>query len=868
MPELLTMQDLANGHLDVKALGEAANGDENTIVTTRTGNTYPSAERAINIMFQNGALPATPFATKALMTASALVDGDYAQVTDDTVNNGLYVKTAGAWVKSAYDPSVQAMSSIKDELTTGGLVNARQVFSSLAANIITPINFAELTTAEVMVFDFIKRLEIHGETGNEISFIINYNDYVLTNLSVFSSNEIIPLSISESDNRAQVISDNGKSKVVRFNYYSSVANKSFYGTIEIDYSPKSYSSFNYNVTTANPNLVFDADNVKTTAPFALATQSVKQQGIFNLKADGMGLLLSNSLYMEFTVDEPFILGSVSVDIAKLPSAQPAWVECTIYPLDNGFGTAPRISSTDQVPIYKVGSLRMPFEHKVMQAGRYSIGFKTNATDCLAIKYGGGVYYRGYDEAERPMPITAPRLSHPLTDKTGFFPAFELHKYKQVLQPILPSNWALEYRSDYTFLCGNGNDMYYMHRTGNYGERVIWFGRSMDGGLTINKIGGNLPDDIESQTYLENVSHGAVRWEGDTLILYTTAQGSVAKITVPPTGAVTIADISPPLRSETGLDSYAPLVIFKGYLWWGEYGNPSAPKIHKMNISTGVWSTSIEKPTSGATGARHVHFLYPSPIDPNVLWAVWGDASNGGGQGINKLTITAATASAGLDTWVQWSTGRHDDVGTTLPYPTSIIEIFEGENGLVEGGDNTVLIGSGDQPPTHLVAISTKEDIAGKALVRPLTFKRESAPSTETCHWLAIDDEKTIYYFVAESLNNMSLYASPYPYSETFQISKYWQQATAGNIYYANGYVQTKYHRFAKIKFKNVLDNRDISKTPFVANATSEADVVVKFNDLLTKLQGSGVLQITSEQGNDKSSSSWVDPTAIWENWGQ
>ncbi len=106
--DILTMQDLANGHLDVKALGEAANGDENTIVTTRTGNTYPSAERAINIMFQNGGLPATPFATKALMTASPLVDGKYAMVTDDTVNNGLYVKTAGAWVKSAYDPLAQA----------------------------------------------------------------------------------------------------------------------------------------------------------------------------------------------------------------------------------------------------------------------------------------------------------------------------------------------------------------------------------------------------------------------------------------------------------------------------------------------------------------------------------------------------------------------------------------------------------------------------------------------------------------------------------------------------------------------------------------------------------------------------------------
>lgn len=108
--DILTMQDLANGHLDVKALGEAANGDENTIVTTRTGNTYPSAERAINIMFQNGGLPAKPFPTKAVMETegASLADGQLAQVYNEGVNNGLYVKTAGAWVKSSYDPLAQA----------------------------------------------------------------------------------------------------------------------------------------------------------------------------------------------------------------------------------------------------------------------------------------------------------------------------------------------------------------------------------------------------------------------------------------------------------------------------------------------------------------------------------------------------------------------------------------------------------------------------------------------------------------------------------------------------------------------------------------------------------------------------------------
>ena len=116
------MQDLANGHLDVKALGEAANGDENTQVITRLGETYPSAKKAIKTMFDNGGLPATPFKTKALMTASALVDGDYAQVTDDVANNGLYVKTGGSWVKSEYDPVTQAKNNLESYLIEEGSI--------------------------------------------------------------------------------------------------------------------------------------------------------------------------------------------------------------------------------------------------------------------------------------------------------------------------------------------------------------------------------------------------------------------------------------------------------------------------------------------------------------------------------------------------------------------------------------------------------------------------------------------------------------------------------------------------------------------------------------------------------------------------
>lgn len=97
-----------NASLDAKTLERFINGTENEDAIPRLSTPYPTIKKAVKELFTNGGLPATPFATKALMTASALVDGKYAQVTDDVVNNGLYVKTAGVWVKSSYDPLTQA----------------------------------------------------------------------------------------------------------------------------------------------------------------------------------------------------------------------------------------------------------------------------------------------------------------------------------------------------------------------------------------------------------------------------------------------------------------------------------------------------------------------------------------------------------------------------------------------------------------------------------------------------------------------------------------------------------------------------------------------------------------------------------------
>ena len=119
MAELLTIQDSIDGRLDVKSLGEAANGDENTQVVTRTGETYPSAAKTMKILLEQGTLDATVFGTKSLMLLSSLANNSYALVTDDTTsaNNGYYQKRSGSWVYLAYNYTSK-MQLLQDRLLT------------------------------------------------------------------------------------------------------------------------------------------------------------------------------------------------------------------------------------------------------------------------------------------------------------------------------------------------------------------------------------------------------------------------------------------------------------------------------------------------------------------------------------------------------------------------------------------------------------------------------------------------------------------------------------------------------------------------------------------------------------------------------
>lgn len=101
--ELLTTQDMVDGRLDVQTLKEAVNEDK--IITPRIGQEYASVPMASRLLVENGLLGATPFSTYTALTASALVDGDYAIVTNDVdlKKNGVYEKVGENWVYSKYN---------------------------------------------------------------------------------------------------------------------------------------------------------------------------------------------------------------------------------------------------------------------------------------------------------------------------------------------------------------------------------------------------------------------------------------------------------------------------------------------------------------------------------------------------------------------------------------------------------------------------------------------------------------------------------------------------------------------------------------------------------------------------------------------
>ena len=137
--ELMSLDDLANGHLDVATLGEAANEDK--VITSRLGKQYPSAPMASRLLVENGLIGARPFSTYAKMIAPdvnpPLVDGDYGVVANDPIveKNGIYQKTNGVWVYIKYNLR-NDIDNIKQEI---GAINTIPTMQQLYDDLHNPL---------------------------------------------------------------------------------------------------------------------------------------------------------------------------------------------------------------------------------------------------------------------------------------------------------------------------------------------------------------------------------------------------------------------------------------------------------------------------------------------------------------------------------------------------------------------------------------------------------------------------------------------------------------------------------------------------------------------------------------------------------
>ncbi len=118
----LTLEKMLRGSQNLDIWDAATNGDENTDWTNLVGDKGPSLKKAIKELFENGGI-AGRFKTLAQLQASSLADGAYALVADDAIDkNGIYIKEAGAWKKSAYDPLTQSLAytDLKVEFSSAG----------------------------------------------------------------------------------------------------------------------------------------------------------------------------------------------------------------------------------------------------------------------------------------------------------------------------------------------------------------------------------------------------------------------------------------------------------------------------------------------------------------------------------------------------------------------------------------------------------------------------------------------------------------------------------------------------------------------------------------------------------------------------
>ena len=111
---VVTVTQLQNASADAQTLEVVVNGDENTDVTTRLGNTYPTLDKALKLIMQHGLVGSTPYKTYQDLVNANIPVNTYAVVTNDsdTSKNGLYLNDNGTLKYSELNTVPQLMTEL------------------------------------------------------------------------------------------------------------------------------------------------------------------------------------------------------------------------------------------------------------------------------------------------------------------------------------------------------------------------------------------------------------------------------------------------------------------------------------------------------------------------------------------------------------------------------------------------------------------------------------------------------------------------------------------------------------------------------------------------------------------------------------
>ena len=188
MAKPITKDQLINASADAKTLEQVVNGNTNTMVTSRLGESYPTLAHALQKISEKEISTIGNFEKVAQLPSSAKV-GDLAVVIDDTTtNNGLYRYGGSAWAKTSYVSSVfkpfQSFVWTEPMIEHNGELHvpSRLLVSDNDGNTIVDFVSDDYPKSQLFPNRFV--LKQHSASGNYSSFALYSVDRVSKRITV------------------------------------------------------------------------------------------------------------------------------------------------------------------------------------------------------------------------------------------------------------------------------------------------------------------------------------------------------------------------------------------------------------------------------------------------------------------------------------------------------------------------------------------------------------------------------------------------------------------------------------------------------------------------------------------------------------